>query len=189
MSNRQHLVAGVSLKFFVNSLIVSSVPLAVILSKLCSGLLFRHYAVWPSTIAFLCHIFRRSTEIVSLRWLIVPLRSISLYQKYSSTEAEDAYWARSERIQRQLSYSDANARIFQPSRANGKSSPYDWTKRNERRISYYKPRLLPQYRDQKRKERKTTIIREADDPLHIIPPSAFVKWHWLVFPERVCIND
>ena len=108
-------------------------------------------------------------SIASLRRLFrALLPQKSPYETFKTRDQEDAYWRDAEAGLRELSSSDA--RFAKGSRTEG------WNSQNEKQLLYYTPRLLPQYRDKRR--------RDYDLDFHL-PTKAVMEWHHLVFPGRV----
>ncbi|OCB88346.1 hypothetical protein A7U60_g4548 [Sanghuangporus baumii] len=97
----------------------------------------------------------------------------SRYQTYQTQDQAHDYWESAERGQRELSFSDARY---------SKCSFSESRNTRERQILYYMPRLLPEYRYKR-------SMKDDLDTDFSIPTKAFMKWHWLVFPDRVCCSN
>lgn len=98
-------------------------------------------------------------------------------KRYASRIEEDRYWKQAERAQKVLNYSD--------SKNSGLSERKPgWIRcnaRQERPIIYYTPRLLPLYREVD-EDSKAVTFNDAT-----ASAEAIVRWHWLVFYDRVRI--
>ena len=144
----------------------------------------------------------------------------SPYRRYASREEEDAYWREAEVGTRMLASSSAFAVLSAPTRKSTTQTQENWqddtypgessssgttvsTRRDEevRLITYYSPKLLPTYRENSRKSRRTrarTMTKRSHfrdrncdmdpEPEVKIAPKTFVKWHWLTFPEKVSLS-
>ncbi|KAI5119612.1 hypothetical protein M0805_007876 [Coniferiporia weirii] len=169
-----------AMAFYSHSLrkpiILLSLPLGAIILLLCTHIRAPWTCLQPtfdirSTLRSVGHWIQRQRP----RGLSDPSWSYSFfkrspYRTYQSPEEEAEYWEQAERAQKQLSDSDSRLHNVLPSEV--------WTPRRERLIPYYTPRLLPEYR-----ENRGEGAGKRGGHMEI-PAKLFVKWHWLVFPNR-----
>lgn len=150
-----------------------SLPVVYVLSRR------RHLAsdtargIQGSLCSLIIYLRSKGSTLWCLIWSSYSPSYSSPYAKFETPEQEGRYWRSTEVAQRELSSSDA--------RFSNPDSTQVWNTRNEKPILYYTPRLLPEYRDKHLESsndagwsNKTTI-----------PVKAFMKWHRLVFPDRV----
>ena len=98
-----------------------------------------------------------------MREYLRPPAPPSLYRTYLNQAAEEAYWAAAARARRVLDASDANT-----------------TPASVPLVRYYVPKLLPSYREVRKKVLEATEVH--------LPPRAFCKWHRMVFRGPVCVS-
>lgn len=111
-----------------------------------------------SILANLWRIVARATSHYKFFWPLSLLQKPALHARYTSKDAEQAYWRAVERATKRLQASNAN-------------NPPDGL------LVYYAPKLLPGYRDAK--------IEDPEAKEEYISPKTFCKWHRMVFPGHV----
>ena len=108
---------------------------------------------------------------ISFRWLFQSFTQVRVpgYQTYGTVEEEGRYWKKSERLHAQLLRSDGwytNTVAM----ANGQ-------RHHEKPIVYFTPQLPPL--SQKMRTERSSMENSW------ISAKVILKWHWLVFPDRV----
>lgn len=159
------------------SALLYSLPLSVVLSKSSSNHECTLHKFLEDSIKTLISWLQHPTlqHRISLRWPFNPLSRSRPHQTYETIEDEAKYWESAERLQAQLFPYDARC-----TRAAAKAQKTAQSSQT-RQILYYTPRLPPAYRETRETER--------DLEGSWISAKTVMKWHWLVFPDRVSSNS
>ncbi|KAG1731979.1 uncharacterized protein EDB91DRAFT_702185 [Suillus paluster] len=150
----------------ITFLLLTSLPLidpTRVVRSLCATHLGRRLLQAGSSRTFVDSLFQRlyhalSSTCIRVR-LLFPLPVRSRYESFPTLEAETKYWCIAARYRRHLAQS------------NARRPPHETSEIPL--VSYYTPRLLPQYRD----------VRYSDEEsgAYSISAKTFCKWHRMVF--------
>lgn len=154
----------------VTFLLLTSIPLVnpiKVLQSLCTTHLGRRLLQGASTGSTLENLFLRIYHALSSTCLRVrlffPFPAHPRYETFTSPEAEAKYWCISARYRRHLAHSSARRPPHETSEI-----PL---------VTYYTPRLLPQYREVRCSDHKSIE--------YSISARTFCKWHRMVFQGSV----